>query len=410
MSKKHYLYATALAFAIVGLGMSDAAYAKKPDDGTVTIVNGADSMDIQWDAIDNAESYTVLYDGNTVVYEGKDTSFKHTNLDKLKQKSVFDYTVLAINSSNEVIAEMKGKAYRLNSQTGLDIKSTVNGKNVKLQWSNTKASMLEYTIYRDGEEVGKTKSSSFVDTPPTLGKHTYRIEATRQYKENDKKPKAESYIITMPVVVSDDKELKKSKKDYVEQSVAISSSWPYATMVRRTTFLYNQYYQDPLNSNYFYGGDNRSYNATANKYRTRLDTQVDWDYTTLSNYFHQWKYVGPTTRYELVNGSYVLKETKTASSSGMSVEIGYWDNSVANFATSHSIGMPFYWSTPPNIDYYTNETWTRDGLTMMSGAHDQCPMFEIYRLDDGSWTTLMLRYGNNLDALWPTYGQSPIDI
>lgn len=256
----------------------------------------------------------------------------------------------------------------------------------------------EYLIRVDDKQLEVTKGLSFISPRDAI-----RVGQILSVDALDHdKSREEALLGTMSLIVSDRTLSQAVAAEAEAESVngetsAAAAAGPATTELRYITFIPDAWAPAPWpvcsggGSSRYFKGDNRSWNANSNLYRTRSRVVMHWADDDLNTTHSA---VRSTQLYSLSGGVYSLLETRTASSSGISY--GFPQGTLPpwiarNARVVHSVANPFCWSVAA-IDYQV-EAWvvkdSGDTTVQMSGWHDRVPNYEFYyRNDTGAWTTM----------------------
>ena len=122
------------------------------------------SVSLTWKPITQASSYNIYRDGNNV---GSSYAASYTD-GALSASTTYSYTVSALNSSGESAQSMAVSATTLGTSeiptvpNGLTVSGTTTSS-VSLTW-NASARAVAYNVYRNGNKVGSSSSTSYNDS------------------------------------------------------------------------------------------------------------------------------------------------------------------------------------------------------------------------------------------------------
>jgi len=359
------------------------------------------SVQMEWNNVPNSSKYLVTNE-DQVVFRGKGNSFSHKGL---IPGQALNYYVTALDKNNKVISttNIVTTTVSENEQELLNLDINATTKRVKLNW-NDLPNITSYDIYKNGVMIDTVKQSKYTDKSISGESGDYKIvakapdvEVYNPLEGKSEKAEGKSYEIDVPVKYVND--IIGESEETFTKSLALASL-PLGTTIRHRTFIKTDKFG--TTDGYCYAGDGRGFSSTAGTHRTQLGISVDW----YEKSYSVSRDTDSTKRYKKNSDgscSSTLIDTKTASTSGMSVTQPSVSASEAFFHVVHSVGMPFYFDAPPNIDYTYDLTIYRSGVTAISGSHDKFPWHEIYRSDDGTWKTLYTFDASpyNLSYLWP---------
>lgn len=145
----------------------------------VSVSNGAEGVDIRWDAVDGAENYRVYYYGSrgwTKLTDTTETSFTDTDV---SSDHTYTYTVRCINPEGTAFTSsyLSGKSVRYIAAPTVTATNTGDGINIK--W-NAVAGAEKYRVYYYGSrgwtKMVDTASTSYLDKDVESGKnYTYTV-------------------------------------------------------------------------------------------------------------------------------------------------------------------------------------------------------------------------------------------
>ena len=137
---------------------------------------GTSGLDLSWNAVSGATSYTVSRTGYGVVYSGSATTFSDTGL---ACNTSYSYTIYASNSGgNSATASTSGTTLACipSAPTGLSA-TAVSGSQINLSWTAVSGA-TGYYVYRGSTQIGSTASASYSDTGLTCNtSYSYYVVA-----------------------------------------------------------------------------------------------------------------------------------------------------------------------------------------------------------------------------------------
>lgn len=428
----------------------------------ISLDKGKNYINLNWSPVPNADSYEIIVNNlgiKSSVYTGNLPSFKHVGL---ASGNLYDYKLYAYDANGELIDIAKVSTFTI-FEDGLDalnIDTFITSLKIKVKW-NPLINVEEYAISKDENYIKTTNTSEFVETDFSIGD---QIEYTINSLEKLNTAEESANQLHEPIDINGSnvdvvEEIVESEapleipasvvESIIETEETITNHQGYAitvpidtllddrsivgaaastgsTTIRHRVFLPPKYKRLSNKLNIYYGGDNRLVNNRSifsevnGTHRTQADVIINWTKgkgCTGNNQITLKKSIGPSHEYiKNIQGIYVRTGTLTASSSGLKVSCISNTGSYAKYVISHSIGIPFWSNTPPNIDYkYTEEVY-RNGVTVIKGSHDQFPAHEIYRKDSNRasyrklYTFDPYLYGTTIDYLWPTKPNRKISV
>lgn len=171
----------------------------------VSAANGAEGVDIRWNAVDGAENYRVYYYGSrgwTKLTDTTETAFTDTDV---SSNHTYTYTVRCINPEGTAFTSsyLSGKSVRYIAAPTLTATNTEDG--VSLKW-NAVSGAEKYRVYYYGSrgwtKMVDTASTSYLDKDVESGKnYTYTvrcINAAGNAFLSYFKPGVSTYHVTAP--------------------------------------------------------------------------------------------------------------------------------------------------------------------------------------------------------------------
>ena len=262
----------------------------------------------------------------------------------------------------------------------------------------------EYEIYKNGEKIGSTSKTKYVDDSVKAGEeYKYNIkvqtEVTEERKnqivkevtESGSEPSEEVKQKMFRIIGNVGVQVKvpELSKDALSSLVASSASLPSGTddfKFRYSTFIPNAYIYDPNlleNSGkvtYLLGDDRPFFSFNADEYRSRLDvTTAFFSGGGDMNYDRDF---GLSVRCDVQGNpcpSSEILETDTAPDSGIDVDINEEGSRQIRWDASQDQGVPFG-ASYPNVNWQYNASLSRTAFAV-DGAHDQAPSHEFFVSD-----------------------------
>lgn len=156
------------------------------------VATGSTTVTVSWDASTGATGYRVFRDADTV---GTFTTLTTLNVTGLTPSTTYAFSVSAINA--DVIPESSPSSpVNVTTQAGTSGPSAPTGltgtsptsTTVVLNWDDVPGA-IEYTVYRDGEEVGTPSASAFTDTGLTANtNYEYTVDVITDEGFSDESP------------------------------------------------------------------------------------------------------------------------------------------------------------------------------------------------------------------------------
>lgn len=172
-------------------------------------------------------------------------------------------------------------------------------------------------------------------------------------------------------------------------------------VVRVKSFIPTEYLEDPLTGDK-YEGDDRSFQYTSSKFRTRQQFTIN---VSTKSFVHA-RDVGESC---LLDDNLNPVQCDTASRSGLTVENIQWYSDRVTFKAIGSVANPLV-SYSAALDYEFYFTVYSNGTVCVYGDHDGCPNYEIYKKVGTNESVPLYLYdmedaGKGITALAP-----PMDI
>jgi len=297
----------------------------------------------------------------------------------------------------DILANTKNDPQELkmiNSIENNSLETVVSQNSISLQWSNFPSDYM-YEIYKNGELIKTTDLKNYTDNNVKTGEtYTYEVLAklnmTEPYK-HDLELKLMDLNLT-PEEIKKKLIIQGSLNTIIEIPKPSTFKLPGTSDWKNYIIRYQTFIPDfsvknpaPLSKNKYFKGDNRSFDFWSDKYRTRADVE---SVMTDGNSIKLNKKVGQSVACEDKNCK-TITEKKTASSSGISMQVGINTVSKKTWNVRHDVGIPFS-SVYPNINYYYDGEITSKGTLYINGAHDRAPSHELYIAPISSGNVLTL--------------------
>lgn len=256
--------------------------------------------------------------------------------------------------------------------------TAITASSVSFSWAEAPG-IDEYTVIRNGVEVGRTFSPEFAESGLSSATD-YMYEITGLGNEEDSSGNVQSYTRIEPITTLNGSE-------GAGRNLAPMTDQTYGTAFIYKTFITNNKVKvdalegavcDADPGNYF-GGDDRSFLTPGPgapydtpSYRTMAFLAADWSQPAPYNL--QWlKGVGVTKKY--VGTSLVA--TRTAADNGIVFQNPRMSGNYVNFGVSHEVGNPF--CALGGIRYsLTNVEMYKSGTVSILGSRQPVPAHEAY--------------------------------
>jgi Protein of unknown function (DUF3238) len=414
----------------VGLLLSQDVQAS----GNLEVTASSEYNKISLDWNDIGHSYA-LYKDNIKIWEGNESNYILSNLES---KTKYNYTLVALDqdenplnkssirtttTKNDLNIKVKSSATidDSNPMSNIYVSSFVNEDSVNIEWEGTIPDENGvFEVYRDGELIGTTITNSFSDnTIENDKKYRYEIVGNKRLsdteierlkenlkKQNIKQPLEEkdfyntNKLIRVVKTNDNNKEISKLAKSNSFNTMATQNY-----TVRYNTFIPTEYAENPFTGGGFtgltyFGGDDRGFDTTSNRFRTRSDVNIS--FTGTGSSVSLAKTVNPTILYDYM---YRPLDVKVASNSGITMTNVSKTASKVSFKINHDVGIPYGDAFSPDITYSYTATVYKDGGYNISGSHDKAPSheMEIFIPYSDMFDNLHQFSNQGFKYLWPTY-------
>lgn len=283
---------------------------------------------------------------------------------------------------------------------------------VELFWDEIPG-VSSYSVFRDDVIVGKTGQGYFSEESEPGQTSQYLIEGVvdnpviregGDHIDQDY-PYRPVYNIVMDVVAvdfDDNTTVDEAAEGFLPIITPFAAN--QATQVQYTTFISDRRVSASvcqLTVSRKFGGDNRSWSASSNSFRTRSTVTVNWPNKKI-NANHQ---IGTTRQY---NADDTLYASKTASKSGLKLTGTSVSNTSASFRLQGFAANPFCDYLNQGIFYDVNFTITKAGTYSFVGERRRAPHHESYiRADSSPWRTVLRKENKGFQYLtWGTGHES----
>lgn len=421
-----------MAFFVISMIFSNNTNAQSYLD--VEVIPGETTIQLKWGHIaEKYELYLFKEDGKmSKVWEGNKLDYSLTQLEantpyKLKLSAIDENGVpldnVVINSSTKRtdsqlnnIKESNAKFLKNSDETiyypmvKSNLNLVYNENRVVLSWDGIPSELNNYEIQKNGEFLATVKGNKFTDfniKPDEV--YTYSVvsykkipqeKIVQKKKEIQKSVKKklnmqeeksvffEPKIVSGTIRISEESVFKREEVSQEQDSLLSKNSesqvksfqYPegFGYLLRYTTFIPMDYAPNPwckVNCNYkYFGGDNRGFNVWSNKFRTRLDSYVIWDWNenpkgVTANPQTGWTY-GYDANKKLLNQKKAdaVKDHRV----WMEEKGKDWIYHRGSVASSNPL------TAAPDIDaFYYAKVW-KSGKGEFYGVHDQAPSHEFY--------------------------------
>lgn len=148
------------------------------------VAAGTDTINVTWNAVSGASSYTLLVDGKEV--KNVTSPYKHTGLEK---GSTHTYKVKASNSvgDSDYSAEVKATTLSQIEKPAVpaNVKATTDGKGgVSVTWDNASGA-TSYDVYVNGKDIIQNVTSPYTQPNLAAGTYTYAVRAVNAAGQSD---------------------------------------------------------------------------------------------------------------------------------------------------------------------------------------------------------------------------------
>lgn len=394
-----------------------------------------DSVTFSWE--DDAEYFEVFKDGEKI-WRGSDHIYKADDLDPDVQ---YNFIIASYNNDEliefeevKVSTEKEALARNFKSNDNSFEEITVEHK-VKSQeglvitWDNEIPNSEDtYNVTKNGESIGEITENQLFDEEIDPGEeYLYEIEGVIEVSE-DEKAKRLQELEDISVEITPEIEESVSYDSYflnryvkvpetdLQQRLASQKNSVNRFGIQYTTFIPNDYVAILWGVGGYVSGDNRmtssgnaQFDPFSNKYRTRTAIRADFTNNRVEGdnsvewINSQGLGINSTVRY---NSSKDIIDEKFAEPDKFSRTNTSINSSRASWNLEHSIGIPFLYEAPPNIDYNYAVNITANGSGRISGIHDLAPAHEIavYIPESSMHFMIYTRDNEGFHNLFPTHG------
>ena len=278
----------------------------------------------------------------------------------------------------------------------------INPGSITMWWKPVPG-VSTYTISRDGTVIGTTSSPEFTDSTTTADViHTYRITGSAQ-DGTQVDMNATLNIGSSPGTGASASAISQVSAPATQSTLATAAASTSTNfLVRYTIFIPPAQVSAPLNPGgasivppyYWFEGDNRSFNANASSYRTRVDVGGTWDGSGNVSSLYFVPTAGETIGYD---ANWNVVGTGYANMSNVNlldVTYGTWQ---IYYGVSHSASNPLVYGSP-SVLYSYYMTLYSNGSYSAYGASNKAPNHELYVMYPNGITTVM-QYTSTLN-LW----------
>ncbi|WP_330949073.1 hypothetical protein [Virgibacillus sp. MG-45] len=296
----------------------------------------------------------------------------------------------------------------------MPITTIVREGEVSLDWGKIEG-VDKYNIYRNEKLIASVNDSEYKDSSFNPDEnYIYTIKASREVSENEyntsleelkkynlsptekelEQLKYQEIEISKEIGVVSDHLLSEEEREPLINTIASTKSYD----VVYKTFLKDYWVKNPnpLSKYKWFRGDNRSYSATSNKYRTKVNVAVN--FTSNSSTVSMQKYRGVTKAY---NSNKEFMKQGYADISGIKLHVVSRTSNKASFYVNHAVKDPLPFIAA-DIDYRVEADIYKNGKYRFVGTHDQAPHHEVY-LKGSSYTTIHRAPMINIYHLLPTH-------
>ena len=154
----------------------------------------ADSVNLSWDTVDDANSYNVYRDSGLIA-SPTSNAFTDTAL----ADGTYLYEVSAVDDAGESTSKASVSATVNNAAptAPTNLSASVNGSNVNLTW-NTVDDATSYNVYRDSSLIASPTTNAFTDTALADGTYLYEVSAVDDAGESTSKASVSATVNNEP--------------------------------------------------------------------------------------------------------------------------------------------------------------------------------------------------------------------
>ncbi|OYD06668.1 DUF3238 domain-containing protein [Paludifilum halophilum] len=445
-----------------------ALSASSGDIRDVSVTSTSKSIEINWNShSEYFELYSKIDNTYKKIWSGKDRTYKLNSLNpdhKYKLKLVakgsngekLDNVVINTSTNktkrqiNERISMLTPtvvmKDERVTKQifypmANSKLDSFVKKNEVKLSWSNLPDDDQIYEVYRDGKLLKKVKGDSFTDTSVVKNNiYSYKIVGLKKIpdaevekkkkwlkekgiklnKSQEKNLYYEEKSLGTVLQTSDETTIDISREDKKQVTLQGDDFRDYPTgygfTMRYTTFIPLEYAVNPqcdwvgYCKFHYFEGDNRGFDVWSDRFRTRSDVYITWDFDTNNpNDVKLNPSIGTTVG---------LDENKNPVETDQADESDIELSRVTNTGDSITHWIKLESSNPlvvgaPAIDAEYGAQVYKNGTGHVEGTHDKAPSHEFYiapYASDGGWRTILNDEHEGFEYLLPIMPNAEFSI
>lgn len=151
-----------------------------PTNLTVSTNESSLSFSINWNSVSNASQYKLFRD-DVLIQTTSNTNYIDAAIEINTEYCYIISTVCNQEESN--LSSSVCNTYQYQCEPPTNLSATVNEQNITLSWSES-LNGVEYTIYRNDEELTTTIATSYIDENLENGQYCYQIKTNCSYLES----------------------------------------------------------------------------------------------------------------------------------------------------------------------------------------------------------------------------------
>ena len=173
--------------------VSATVYTALPNTLTnLTATVSGDSVELNWDAASDADSYNVYRDGS-LLSSVSGNSFTDSGL--ADGTYLYEVTAVNVNGESASKASVSATVYTALPNTPTNLTATVSGDSVALSWDAV-SDATSYNVYRGGGLLSSVSSNSFTDSGLADGTYLYEVTAVNVNGESTSKASVSATVYT----------------------------------------------------------------------------------------------------------------------------------------------------------------------------------------------------------------------
>ncbi len=177
--------------------IANIASTDTPTNLTATITNGNDVV-LTWEAPNNGETaFIINRNGQELSYISNVAQVEYT--DQALTNALYTYTIRAVY--NNLVSELSNPAYAdiMKSYIPQISESSVVNNSISLTWEDLSpwGRLVDYTVYKNGQEIANTSNTSYSETGLTNEVYEYTVKANFDFASSE-----ESTPVSLVVLVA----------------------------------------------------------------------------------------------------------------------------------------------------------------------------------------------------------------